>query len=950
MKRINILLLLLTATVAVQAQRMDLSGEWRFAIDRQDVGVSQQWYSSPLSDVVTLPGSMMTNHQGDDIDVNTEWTGDIVDRSYYDSPDYAKYRQHGNIKYPFWLQPNKYYVGAAWYQREVTIPKEWKNKSITLFMERCHWESRLWIDGKEMGMRNALSAPQQYDLTRILTPGKHLLSFCVDNRIKTVNVGINSHSISDHTQGNWNGIVGAFYLEAHPAIHWQLVSVFPDIRKRILTVKANVRNEGKKSVKADFLFSVNKDTTAVKGNTVTDKRELNAGDNNLVFTLTLPADVKPWDEFSPNLYTLLMNVTNRKSSDRKEITFGCRDWSVCDTTLCLNGHPAFMRGTLHCAAFPLTGYPSTDKAEWLRELKIMKAHGLNHVRFHTWCPPEAAFEAADELGMYFAIECSSWANNGRYEVKDTALDASLGYGHPIDKYIYQESRDIVAAYGNHPSFCFMSYGNEPGGKQYTDYLRKFVAYWKSQDNRRLYTSAAGWPNIDETDFNNDPKPRIQGWGQGLKSVINSRAPSTAYDWHSYTSKYPNPIISHEIGQWCVYPDFKEMKQYTGIYQPRNFEIFQETLAEHGMAQLADSFLMASGKLQTLCYKADIEAAMRTRKFGGFQLLGLNDFPGQGTALVGTLNVFWGEKGYVTPQQYSRFCNSLVPLARMPKLIYENNDTLKASIEVANYHRMLTHPAIKWQITDRSKTVIASGKMTVTEIPLGNVIPLGSITLPLTCIQKAEQLNLEVSVNGNANDWDFWVYPSKKTLPKASTRILLTDTLGEVAQSVLARGGKVILSIRKGKLKNEYGGNIAVGFSSIFWNTLWTNGQPPHTLGILCNPAHPALKEFPTDYYSNYQWWDAMSHSSAINMGKLSEGVQPIVRVIDDWFTNRPLALLFEAKVGVGSLIVSGIDFNDDLSNRPEAQQLLYSLKNYMLTPFFHPNVEMKTEELNNLLK
>jgi len=228
---------------------------------------------------------------------------------------------------------------------------------------------------------------------------------------------------------------------------------------------------------------------------------------------------------------------------------------------------------------------------------------------------------------------------------------------------------MVEEYGNHPSFCMMLYGNEPAGKNQVSYLTEFVKFWKNKDSRRIYTSGAGWPILPENDYLSSADPRIEGWGQELKSIINSELPRTDYDWSAFNSKYPQPVVSHEIGQWCVYPDFKEVIQYDGVLRARNFEIFQETLKDHGMAQLADSFLLASGKLQALCYKADIEAALRTPHFGGFQLLDLHDFPGQGTALVGVLNAFWGEKGYITPAEYRHFCNSTVPLARLKKCVF-----------------------------------------------------------------------------------------------------------------------------------------------------------------------------------------------------------------------------------------------------------------------------------------
>jgi hypothetical protein len=156
-------------------------------------------------------------------------------------------------------------------------------------------------------------------------------------------------------------------------------------------------------------------------------------------------------------------------------------------------------------------------------------------------------------------------------------------------------------------------------------------------------------------------------------------------------------------------------------------------------------------------------------------------------------------------------------------------------------------------------------------------------------------------------------------------------------------------LKKGTLSMEMGGDIQIGFSSIFWNTSWTRGQPPHTLGILCNPKHPALADFPTEYHSNYQWWDAISHSGAINISSLSSEIKPIIRVVDDWVTSRPLALVFEVKVGKGKLLVSGIDFNQDLDKRPEMQQLFFSLRKYMAGSQFSPKVEIDLEQIRRLL-
>jgi Glycosyl hydrolases family 2, sugar binding domain/Glycosyl hydrolases family 2/Glycosyl hydrolases family 2, TIM barrel domain len=915
--------------------RIQLSGEWRFATDPTDQGVTDQWFARKLTETIELPGSMATNGKGDEVTVNTKFTGQIVDRSFYEKPEYAKYRVQGNVKIPFWLQSVKYYAGAAWYQKEVTIPEHWKKQYIELFLERCHWETRLWVDNKEIGMRNSLGTPHVYNLSEILSPGKHTITICVDNRIKEIDPGLNSHSISDHTQTNWNGMVGELYLSAKP-ISIKNIQIFPDIHLNKIIAKIKINNPTKKQQRATISLNI------IGASDIPAKQlkvTVGAGLDSLMVEYPMGNEVKLWSEFHPNIYNFKAEITSQGKSDTYQTNFGMREIKAVGKQLQINGKPLFLRGTLECAIFPKTGFPPTDKAEWLRIFKVARAHGLNHFRFHSWCPPKAAFDAADELGFYLHVECSSWANT----------NSSLGDGNPIDNYLYLESERMIAQYGNHPSFCILLYGNEPTGKNKDAFLSNFVSYWKNNDNRRIYSSGAGWPNLAVNDFLSSPNPRIQGWGEELKSIINKKAPASDYDWTQKIKTFTQPVVSHEIGQWCVYPNFNEIAKYTGVVRAKNFEIFQETFKNNGMAQLADSFLLASGKLQALCYKADIEAALRTKDFGGFQLLDLHDFPGQGTALVGVLDPFWEEKGYISPKEYSHFCNSTVPLARLKKHIYTNSDTLSTLVEVAHYgDEPLKDCVPTWKISDASSKVVFSGSLPQTDIPLGNCFSLGQISVPLSSIQKAEKLVLEVSVGSFSNSWDIWVYPANKTVIAGIEKIKIVSELDSTTQQFLENGGSVLLTLKKGTLKPEFGGKIAIGFSSIFWNTAWTKGQAPHTLGILCNPQHPALANFPTEYYSNWQWWDAMSHSNAIMLAPISSEIKPIVRVIDDWFTNRPLALLFEVKVGKGKLLVSGIDFNKDMEKRAEAQQLLYSLKKYMVSGAFNPTVKVDIELIKKL--
>src|SRR5208283_5182587 len=348
---------------------------------------------------------------------------------------------------------------------------------------------------------------------------------------------------------------------------------------------------------------------------------------------------------------------------------------------------------------------------------VAKSYGLNLFRFHSWCPPEAAFVAGDELGFYCQVEAASWPNQS----------TTLGDGQPVDAWLEAETDRILRAYGNHPSFLLMAACNEPGGPHPESYLASWVARHKAADPRRLFTSGSGWPQLAENQFHVTADPRIQHWGEGLQSRINARPPETQTDYRDYIAARRVPVVSHEIGQWCAYPDLAELPQYTGYLRPRNFEIFRDHLRAHRLEDQAHDFLIASGKLQTLCYKEDIESALRTPGMGGFELLDLHDFPGQGTALVGVLNPFWASKGYVTAEQYRRFCSATVPLARLDKRVFTTRETLRADLEAAHFGpAAMFHVVPIWKLVGDGGKVFVRGELPPREVGLGNGISLGSV--------------------------------------------------------------------------------------------------------------------------------------------------------------------------------------------------------------------------------
>ena len=921
----------------MQAQMvMDLQGPWDLALGD----------SAHYDDYVVLPGSLLTNDKGHEVDIHTQWTGSLYDSSYFYNPYMEPYRRKGQMKFPFFLTPEKHYVGNVWYRKYVYIPKEWSDQRITLFLERPHIETTVFVNGHEVGHQMSLSVPHRYDVTKFIKKGvRNEIAIRVYNGIENVCVGQDSHSVTDQTQGNWNGITGRIELQAQwKKLNIKRVRVTPHIKEGAVTVEVQLENhvDGLRFFPInDYNVSANikymndgKVGKMVRGSTVI------AEGSNIKFKFGLGRDVKFWDEFHPNLYRLTVEA----GETVYETQFGLREIKAEGRQLYINNRPLFLRGTVENCCFPETGFPPTDEDEWMRIFKKCKEYGLNHVRFHSYCPPEAAFAAADRVGIYLQPEGPSWPNHG----------VKLRRGQAIDKYLLEESKRIVDEYGHHPSFVMMAAGNEPAGDWVT-YCNDWVRQMHEYDSTKVYCGASvggGWAWDGGSEYH------VKGGARGLD--WDRKAPSSDDDYFSgieyprnYKGTAPNnsPIIAHEQGQWCAFPDFKEIPQYTGAYKARNFEIFRDLLRDNGMEQMAEKFLMASGKLQTLCYKYEIERNLRTKDYAGFQLLGLNDYSGQGTALVGPLNVHWREKGYTTANDWCEFCYPLVLLARFPKFVYTNHEVLRVPVEAYNaFYADLKEVKAAYYITDDTMGVYHGGRFLSHEIPVGKNGELGVVEFPLDSIKQPTKMTLHVKM-GNVikNHWDFWVYPEKTGLcdneMDDNSKLYVADTLDAQALKVLKKGGTVLLTAA-GRV--TLGSDVKQSYLPVFWNTSWFKMRPPHTTGAYIEKQHPLFRHgFPTDDWSNLNWWELLNKAQVMNLMELPKDYQSPIQPIDTWHVSRKLGMLIEARVLKGRLLMTTMDITRDLEHRVVARQMRKAILDYMQSDDFQPAITLTPETISH---
>lgn len=894
---------------------LELSGNWQVSLRDPHAAAGAAWRE------LALPGTLDDAGIGEPITLESGLTLPVLTR----------------------LQRKHSHVGPAWYRRDVTIPPEWTGRRVVLELERVLWESRVFVDGREVSRADSLSTPHRHELGA-LPPGRHELLLRIDNRelhrdvshhILKYQVPENlpvAHAYTNHAQVMWNGVIGGLRLRADPSPEIAKLAVSPRLQPSPgVSVQISPGAAWPAGTKTGVKLVLRKrGETAVIAETRVTAAPGSAGGASVEWTLPTSAAVTPWDEFSPALYTLEATMDG-SDGPSVSVDFGFREFAATGGELQLNGRRIFLRGNLECAIFPLTGYPPTDTEAWRALFGKAKSWGLNHFRFHSWCPPEAAFAAADELGFYLQVELPHWCE--RVEGHD---DASWAF-------LQAEADRILSAYGNHPSFLLFSLGNELRG----DLARRdaLVRELRARDARRLYATTTF---TFEKGHGRTPEPADEffvtqqtadGWVRG-QGIFNDVPPAFHADYREASAGIGVPLISHEIGQYAVYPDLREIARYTGNLVPLNFIAVRDDLAKKGLLELAPQFTAASGRFAAALYKEEIERALRTPQLDGFQLLQLQDFPGQGTALVGLLNAFWESKGVCTPETFREACAPLVPLVRLPGVTLERGETLRAPVEVANFLRELPAAEVSWRVRDAAGRTVEGGRFPPRALPLGNALACGTIELPIPAGGGAERWELEVTIAGTgaANRWSLWVYPKAETDVPAGVRL---ETTLAGAQRGLAAGERVLFAPPVATIKGIEG-----RFAPVFWSPLHFPKQPG-TMGILCDPAHPALRAFPTDFHSDWQWWDPIRRSRSVVLDGL--GVAPIVRVIDNFARNHSLGNLFEARVGPGRLLFCAIDITSDLDRRPAARQLRTSLLSYVASDAFAPTSGLSPVQLESLI-
>lgn len=901
-------------------KKFDISGSWQLTLDKDCKGGLLAF-----TDSITLPDTTSNARKG----------------------EYNPKRETG------FLTDTYKFEGWAWFKRTVEFA-DTENKVVKLFLERTRITT-LYIDGTEIGTQESLCSPHVYDITDYVSDGAHEIV------IRVSNVGYKTkggHLTSPDTQTNWNGITGRMEIQLFEKNHAENVMIYPDVTGRAFRITADMCGDSKGTA---FVSAQSFNGSLIH---CPETIEISYSGGKLDCVYNLGENALLWSEHEPNLYKLKIAV----GDDIFMQTVGLRDFRACGDKFEINGKKTFLRGKHDGMIFPKTGFAPTELEEWLRIMKISKDYGMNHYRYHTCCPPEAAFEAADILGIYMEPQLPFWGT--------IAAPGEEGYNEEEQQFLIDEGFNMLKAFGNHPSYCMMSMGNELWGSK--ERINDIIGGFKRFDGRHLYTQGSNnfqwFPNVVEND---DffvgvrlAKDRLIRGSYAMCDAplghVQTDKPSTMHDYDSAvcpdrsaesaevsadgtvqiqygtTMKtvkaseadadfIPDvPIVTHEIGQYETYPDFDEIEKYTGSLKAKNFEVFRERLDEKGLLPLAKDYFECSGKLAVQCYKEELEAVFRSRKLAGFQILDIQDFTGQGTALVGVLDAFMDSKGLISDEEWREFCSDAVLMARFDSYTLQCAQPFKAEIELAYFRpEPIDGKVMCWEISG-SSFGSSSGESIIRGT--GNYFDIADIEVTCPEISSPEKLMFKLWIKDTdiRNSYELMVYPRLEKIDLEGTYIF--ENVNSEAENLLKDGKTVLILSDLSKL-----GNSIEGFyCQDFWcyhmfrqiSEMMKKPEPVGTMGLLINNRHRALENFPSEKWSTPQWFDIVMNSRSEIMDDNYDGKNIIVQTIDNFERNHRLGLLYEYEHLGGKVVVCNCDF-EKLSHSPEGRQFIFSIINYV---------------------
>ncbi|WP_042462348.1 glycoside hydrolase family 2 protein [Neobacillus dielmonensis] len=920
--------------------RLSLNGTWHILLDPEDK---------------LLPGDIF-NHKGNSqINIPGSW----------EEQGFGQPSKHNPIG--AWKKEREY-VGTAWYSRKIYISEEMKDQSIKLVLRGVRWITRVYINNQLAGEGESLISDHVFDLTNYLTFGQaNEIVIYVNNEMRYPLH--ESHIHSYHTATNWGGITGGAFLETTHKTSIETVKYQSDLENQKVEFEIEIKNSARLEHDSFLAFNI---YTGAEKLEVQHIEPLALTKSKMTVSLPFWDEVHYWDDDHPYLYKVTVDLIESETIvDQFELSVGIRKIETKGKTFLINNQPTFLRGYVDCCIFPQTGYPSWDKEHYRNQFKTVKEYGFNHVRLHGWTPPKPFWDAADEEGMLVQTELPHWSFFYKERGKEPNSE--------VHQFLTRELKRIIDTLQVHPSFVLLSLGNELISAEGHEALNELVRLCRTLDPTRLYTDNTGFGHLPPNDREGDYFIPTLNHHKPI-TIDYAGTPNTYEDYHMITMQASKPLIGHEHGQFTMYVRPEEQDKYKGILQPHWLKTTMETLEKKNLLNRMHDYIAASGKLQARAYKENIERARRTSGLAGIQLLDIRDFPGQGHATTGVLDVFWDNKGTITPEEFRAFNDDAVLLMRSFERTLYAGERLQVDIDLSNYSKFdFAGCTLQWEVVT-GQAVYQTGAIIIPEAKSGEITSLGRIQVA-TPADESLPLTLKVMLRSEEktlkNEWEFWTY-KRAVLHKESKRIwtdvqelrtslfgakfagkigfdgfsykgakdidlAVSDHLSPELLQFLLDGGKAWIIAKEGNQFDE----VKTRFLPIFWNYVWFPSQVGTTMGMIIHD-HPSLKNYPHDGTSNWNWFYLVDRAVALNLDTVPQ-VEPIVEVIDNHNRGKHLTYSYEVNIGEGKLFVTSFNILPYLK-RPEAEALLHQYINYLMSEKFTPTSTLTVGELLGLFK
>jgi hypothetical protein len=905
---------------------LTLDGVWNFATDPDNRGETEKWFLPETKlPAMPLPGYAPTAD------------GTIRVPGIWDNQGYGT--ETDKVRHNF--------VGKGWYRRTVEVPEAWKGKRIFLLVTGVSRYSKIWVNGQYAGEHIGYLSVQEHEISRQAVPGRAVtVAIQVDSKQRwEVDTVFGASSLADYMDVAWGGIWGHVLLEARSDAWLSDLFVQPDVPGSRCSACATLNGSAGQSDGARLeVFDQGGRRVA---EAVAKLDAAPAAGQTVSATVALPG-ASLWTPETPTLYKARLTLLKgAQILDTVESRFGMRQFSVSGYSLLLNGKRVMLLGYGDDHIYPEQMAMPSDKELHLRQLRLIKSYGFNHVRHHSTVMPPEYYEACDEVGIITTVEfpivyAPYIPGTGARWKKE--VPPGTDPKPALDTY-HREWAAVITRNRNHPSVLCWVMGNELYADLPIRYSFRDIA--QKLDPTGLYLDSDGVAMNLLSDPKRD-RPTV-----AIYDIQFAEWDDPVVNKNKFNTPKPvKPVLSHEAGNYVTFsrPDLVDLFRHN--IKPFWMSTSQAKLEKLGLLKEAMHWAEKSERLYAYLHKCNLEWLRKNPYLSGYHWWLFQDY---WTSANGIVDHYFRPKS-ITAEEVRAYNSEVVLLQDGLDQTYRAKSRLELKLLVSNFSPDVLGGTLSWEVKAGARTV-AANKVALDRIPQGDVVGAAQIAveLPETDVPSALLVTASLAAGGKLyrNEWPARLYPAlirpsaspvpvfadvpqskvfgawgAAPIPAEGTldgrAVYVTDTFFDPRlAAAMERGACVVCLGGADPFLNAY--------PVTFRTTWWKAGDTPekNNTGTFVYD-HPATRAIAPDGWCDGGWFHLVEGAKKYVLEGAPARPDVIVRGLPSMAMVQDEALLFAVGVGKGSLIVSGLN-HGKADGRPENEWLLARIIDYAAT-------------------